>query len=47
MWEHAFYCGGEIGEGTHERDDSFAFLEFDLSVFDAADLVVDEAVEEA
>ena len=47
MREHAFYCCGEIGEGAHERDDSSAFFEFDLCVFDAADLVVDEAVEEA
>ena len=45
--EHALDGGGEVGEGAHEGDDSFAFFELDFGILDAADLVVDKAVEEA
>lgn len=45
--EHVFYCDGEVREGVHEADYAFAFFDFDFCVFDGADLLVDEAGEQA
>jgi hypothetical protein len=44
--QHAFYSRGEIGKSAHEGDDAFTFFELHFGVFDAADLLVDEAVKE-
>ncbi len=34
--DHVLDGGGEVGEGFHEGDDAFAFLDLDFRVFDPA-----------